>query len=628
MIAMTEIADSMVEKMEKVKPYREPKRNAKVLPGRVGRWWEGTSPPYSKSSLCVHSSFRRLPAPLQIALFLLGCLILAASSLALQISPDLMIEGNQRLATRQILKRLKPGSQLDSLGWLARRDSLQQWAARQALPMMELRDTWREGLLEELRIIEGPLLVMGQLRLTGLNADLPQPDEFLMPGTVLSQGRLQNALRAWLESLERLGRPLTRIVFTDFQLVPEDDKLLLDLEGRLLDAQEVYPGPLLLTSPFATREKTFTALTRLKDGERYDPVALRRARSRLLATGWFEDLTGPALCRTIDGLAWYVKGSERPFYHIDGMLGWLPGSGQESGKLAYHGLLELDNLAGTGRSLHLLASKPDGESQELALRYEEPFLLSSPLGASIEIQQSSRDSSWVELGLETRLFAEWLPGLTTALMLRVAELSPDSLNGYLLLGIDRSTTVEQGVELIADQRDDPRNPRRGWSARLRESRLKRRFSSLKGLPPRHPSRELGIHQGEIQAWLPLHSGFVLSNRIAGGFISGDEPGLEDYFELGGVSGPRGTLDRSIRSSRHMMLQGELRYLLGPESRISLFWDHLRWALPGMDAYRKQNGRGISLVLPVRQGQLEVIYANTPDEALNEGTLHVRLARNF
>ncbi len=625
--AMTERMDSMAGKVEIPQLYREPKRNAKVLPRRVGRWWEGATTPHSKISSSLHSRSLARPRRIWLSLLLI-VLILATSSPALQISPALVIEGNQRLSTRQILKRLQPGNQLDSLGWLARRDSLQQWAARQALPMMELRDTWHLGILQKLQISEGPLLVMGQLRLQGLEDGLPQPDEFLKPGTLLAQGRLQLALSAWLEDLGRLGRPLTRIVFTDFQLVPEDNRLLLDLEGRLIDAEEIYPGPLLITSPFSTREKTFKALTRLKEGERYNPQALRRARSRLLATGWFEDLTGPALCRTKEGLAWYLKGSERPFYHIDGMLGWLPGTGDESGRLAYHGLLELDNLAGSGRSLHLLASKPDGESQKLALRYEEPFLFSTPLGASIEIQQSSRDSSWVELGLETRLFAEWLPGVSTALLLRVAELSPDSLNGYLGLGIDRSTTVEQGIELIADQRDDPRNPRRGWSARLRESRLKRRFNSLKGLPPRHPSRSLGLHQGEITSWLPLPKGFVLCNRLSGGFISGDEAGLEDYFELGGVSGPRGTLDRSIRSSRYAMLQSELRYLLGPKSRIGLFWDHLRWSLPEMDGYRKQNGRGLSLVLPVRQGQLEVIYANTPDEALNEGTLHVRLARTF
>lgn len=548
----------------------------------------------------------------------------------------LAIEGNRDLSSRRILRLLVPGSSHSAPGWSALQDSLLRFAADYGHPFAAVRVLEADSsagsiLIRTLELEEGPALRLGRLKIEQERPEWPGIREYLPPGLLLSRGVLQNGFRGWLEEMAQQGRALAGIHLRSFDLEvdPEDPGvLLLDLQLDVRDEGILRPRALRVPGSLQTRARTLRALTRLQPGEDYDPDRLKQARRRLLATGWFEELNGPGLCRTPEGIAYLLEARERPFYRIDGMVGWLPGRDGASGRFAYHGELDLDNLSGTGRSLHLLASRPDGFSQDLALSYHEAFLFGSPLGAGVDIRQSQRDSSWVELSFGISADAEVLSGLRIKADYRLGELNPDSLNGYLRLSIDRSRVREFGLELLADQRDDPRNPVRGWLAGIREGRINRRYSGFRGLPARQESSSLQRHEAWTRLFLPLRKRLVVSPVVQGGLLTGDEAGPEDRFLLGGVQGPRGSAEHSIQTSEYLLLQLELRYLLGPASRVALFWDQLRWLPPGAEERVLTHGRGAALVLPVRQGQLELVYALQPGVEFGSGTLHVRLFRRF
>lgn len=554
-----------------------------------------------------------------------------ADSLML-VPADLSLSGHAALSTARLRRLLGAGREQGPAEWRARLDSLAAAYADLGRPFLD----WREQVdssavprrLASLELEEGPRLRVGRLVLDPPRPDLPDPAQELPPGTLVTGGRLEEGLRAWLERLDRGGRPLALVQPGELSLVPDEDgDWSLDLRLRLADADTVRPGRLVVLDAGTTRQRTFDRLSRLRPGAVWDPARAADARRRLLATGWFSRLEGPELCRTPQGLAWLVRAEELPAYRLDGLLAWLPEAGG-GGRLGYHLSIDLANLVGTGRELQILASRPEGWSQRLRVAYREPFIGGWPVDAGLAVAQRIQDSTWVEQ--ELALDAGWEPRpgwrLSGGLVLR--GLTPDSLNGYRRAGMDASRAALWTLTLAADQRDDPRNPRRGWRAGVEETALRRRVAGLRGLPARGEDVDLHRQRVETAVWWPAGGRLVLHGLGAAGRFRGrGAPGREDQFLLGGLAGPRGARDESIRAREWVLAQVEWRLLLGPAARAALFWDHLAWRGDG-PARQGLQGRGAALVLPVRQGQLEVQYALTPGIPWRQGLLHVRVLTRF
>lgn len=550
------------------------------------------------------------------------------------------LQGQRLLSTLRLRRLLGTGRTQGASEWSARLDSLARLYEELGHPFLSwtalLDSSARPPRLAGLILDEGPRLVMGRLLLDPPRSELPDPALDLPSGRTLSATRLEEGLRTWLGRLEEGGRPLAVVSLREIALVPADEVggrsvLALDLRAGLADADTVRPGRLIALCEGVTRPRTFERLARLDPGGPYDPQRARDARRRLLATGWFSQLEGPRLCRTTEGTAWLLKARELPAYNFDGLLAWLPGRDAEKGRLAYHLSLNLANLMGTGRELRILATRPEGWSQELSVSYHEPFLAGWPLDAGAVVRQRVQDSTWVELGLGLELGWEPRPGWRASAGLNRRDLAPDSLNGYQRAGVDLSQTTELTLGLGVDQRDDPRNPRQGWRAGLEEALVQRRVASLKGLPPRGKDLDLRRQRFSAALWLPVGRRQVLHAAAGAGRFRGRElsrsPGVEDLFLLGGADGPRGSRDQSIRAREWALGQLEWRLLLGPVSRVAVFWDALSWR-DGSLAAHLQQGRGAALVLPARQGLLELQYALAPGARWREGLLHVRMTTRF
>jgi outer membrane protein assembly factor BamA len=570
-----------------------------------------------------------------LALLLPHVLPAAADSL-LAVSPTLELRGHREWSTQRLRRLLGAGQTLDPRRWQERLDSLALVYAEAGRPFLDwtlqVDSTATPPRLLVLELDEGPRLVMGRLWLDPPRPELPDPALDLPPGAVLRDGRLEEGLRAWLQRLAARGRPLAQLQIREITLAPgpgaEASELSLDLRAALADADTIRPGRLVVLDAGLTRQLTFERLARLKAGAPYDPARVADARRRLLATGWFSTLEGPALCRTPDGLAWLLRAEELPSYRFDGLLAWLPGRSGEAGRLGYHFSLDLANLMGTGRAMEILASRPEGWSQQVRVAYREPFVLGWPVDAAFSLGQRVQDSTWVEQELGLALGWEPRPGwrLSGALLRR--DLAPDSLNGYHGAGIDASRALEWRLGGGIDRRDDPRNPRLGWRAAAEEALVQRRTESLRGLSPRGADLDLHRQRFEGAVWLPAGRRQVAHVAVgAGRFRGSDVPGREDQFLLGGLAGPRGTRDEGIRAREWVLLQLEWRLLLGPAARAALFWDGLLWRDDALTRHETQ-GRGAALVLPIRQGQLELQYALPPGSAWREGLLHVRLINRF
>jgi translocation and assembly module TamA len=573
---------------------------------------------------------------LAVALLLSAGGAAAQDRMPLVVDEQLSLEGHSQFSTRQLRRRLGAGTRTDSLGWRLRLDSLALEYAERGFPLLavELRDLQlEEGApprIRALRLDEGPRLVIGRVGVYEAGGlELPEIARDLPPGRMASSSRLAEGLDAWLRRLEAEGRPLSRLQLRELRIRAEDgdsDQVQLDLDFDLVETGIWRPAEIRIEGLVQVRPATVRRLARLEVGQDYDPRRLQEARRRLLASGWFRSLEGPRLARGPAGPALLLRVEEAPAFRFDGLAGLLPPTGDEStGRLSFHLQLDLDNLLGTGRELHLLASRPDGISQTLQLGYREPFLLGWPLGAGARIEQRLQDTSWVELSLEASLDWEPLPGLLLEASGGLRELLPDSLGGWVARGVDPSRSRLAGLEARVDRRDDPRNPRLGWEAGMGVERQRREPRSFRGLPPRRPAATLERQTAMIRGWWPLSRHWVLHPGLSAGRLTPGAP-PEERLPLGGSRGPRGTREDEIRADEFGLFQLELRYLLGPAARAALFGDWLRWRQDGQTLSRR--GLGAALVLPVRHGQVELQYALGAGRAWDEGLVHVRLITRF
>ncbi len=565
-----------------------------------------------------------------ILLFLLLCHTLPAREWT--VDAGLEVSGNRRMTVSDWRELLRAGEVLDEKQLQQVLDLALRAAAEEALPLCELvldRNP-ESGVIHSLRVEEGPLFRMGQLRLESELEDL-EASGFLPPETLLRHGTLEEGLRLLLQELEKRGRARARLRVLSMQLWPVEEELRLDLELRLEQAQEIRPLSVHFQGLQNSRPQTLQRLARLKEGQLFSPLRNREARRRLLRTGWFARVDGPLLALGPEGEVLLVEVEELPSYRFDGLLSLLPG---EENRLAFDLRLDLENLLGTGRRLNLEAARPDGVSQELLFRYREPFVLGLPLGAALQVHQQIQDSSWLvrsgaveldlELGADTRVGG----------FLGSREVIPDSSNGYHLLGMDRSSSWSAGAWLELDRRDESLNPRSGWKLRLEAEQRERQSLWFRGLPPRDEDRRILSRSSELQ-WVlpppllsatPAGRNTALSFRFFGGLLSPGDPPLEERVALGGETGPRGYREGQFRALDWLLLQGELRWLAPRGGRFYLFWDSADFRTAA--GRLRRHGRGLGLRLPIPQGVFSLELALGEELAPGRALLHFRVLSRF
>jgi outer membrane protein assembly factor BamA len=566
--------------------------------------------------------------------FLIGIFLLLGAQSALPSPQDslvipasLPVDGLSFFSTTDLHRTLQIGSKTTESEWNLRLQTLAGNAASQGFLAFECEATMAEGgRIEHLQIMEGPRAHMGELQID------EWPESLTLPlawhgGAPLTDEALANSFAELLNTLDHDGRPFALLRILELQWRSDDNKLWLDLHCRLEHADpEVidavhFPGELL------SRPQTLLRLSHLKPGQLYDPDRLRDARRRLLSRDWFHEVQEPALCRCPEGTGLLVVVKEKPAYHFDGNLAYLPpNQNDDKGRLAYRFLLDLDNLLGTGRELHIEASRPDGLSQDLSLAYREPFIGGLPVGLGLAIDQDIQDSSWVRRQLEFALDVEPVGGVILTTALRFREILPDSLNGFLRLGIDHSVSRSFSAGVTVDRRDNPLNPRRGSWASLAIENQNRESRDFRGLSSLLPDLQIRRQEAHLKGWFPLYKQWVAFAHLGLGRLDGDEAPLEEQFELGGTMGPRAYRDASLRGQEWWLLQAEARFLLGPASRLAIFWDTL-WLNPETDLQR-YHGRGAAFLLPAGQQVLEFQYALAPGRAFRQGYIHLRWIARF
>lgn len=592
------------------------------------------------------------PVVLRLASLFFAALLLAALSSGLAAQPravplgSISLEGHYHWPREKVLQEfgLAPGAFFSAADLPEHGKKLLQglaaagfWYARlDSMVYTIAADSSRADL--RLYLEQGREVRTGGITLSGLDSLRAQAllGRFnTRPGRMLDAPELTADLDDALLQMDKEGLPFARFELERLQL----DSLTRERNGLTL-AYRATPGPRLIlreiqiTGNHLTKPGVILREIRIRPGEPYSQPMVARIVSRLMKLGYFKRVEEPVLFFTAGqegGLLLRVE--EGQSSRFDGVVGYTPGSGEVKGYFTGLVDISLGNLLGTGRTLYAHWQKKDRQTQDISLRYREPWLAGWPLHLGAGFTQLIQDTTYVQRDLALEMAVPLLENFTLQAQAGRSQIVPDSLGSYRF-GLLRSSTLNGSLGIEYDSRDDRLNPRQGiYYTTSYQSGRKRNLGpeALLTAAVRRQTITKRIVL-DLEVYAPLFKRQILAVALHGRQIKSGEPivPVPDQYRLGGAKTLRGYREDQFRGSSVAWSSLEYRYWLGRRSRTFFFADYGYYSEPTaagrLQAYKL--GYGFGFRLETGLGIMSLDYGLGQGDDLMAGKIHVGLINEF
>lgn len=260
-----------------------------------------------------------------------------------------------------------------------------------------------------LYIDEGEAARYGAIRVRGVDRlDAAKVREALgaRSGDRYVPGDLQGGFQRMLEDYDASGYPFAQ-VWVD-SLVFDQASNTVDLSIYVVEGKKETIDRVEFEGLTHTRKDLAVKLSGLHPGEPYDGERLHESYLRLTSSGVFREVSYPTVRMSPDGkgVEAFVRVVEpKGNNSISGALGYADREGTQDRVLS--GLVRLDvaNIGGSLRDLHV-HWEDDGQGRsETSLSYRERFFLGHRLSLGVSLEQIGLDTlyTWQSLGLQSSL---------------------------------------------------------------------------------------------------------------------------------------------------------------------------------------------------------------------------------
>jgi outer membrane protein insertion porin family len=319
-----------------------------------------------------------------------------------------------------------------------------------------------------------------------------------------------------------------------------------------------------------------------------------------------------------------IEGNTNTF---DGVIGYLPGSAGKKGYVT--GLVDVGmrNLFGTGRKLNVRWLREDKNSQEIGIKYLEPWLFDYPLNITGSFFQRQQDTTYIKRVVELKADLLVSGNLTVGTMFSQEQIIPSSeiVNQYIL----SSGTTSGGVEIHYDTRDEVYNPTRGINYRSDYYIGRKKMYSLK---TRLISQRIGL---DIELYYKIFQKQVAMLGVHGRELRSDNIEVSDLFRFGGTNTMRGYRENQFYGSKIMWSNLEYRFLMASRSFFFGFFDFGYYFHPaisklnfGLSSENIKYGYGIGMRIETSLGIIGVSIALGKGDDFSQAKLHFRLINDF
>jgi outer membrane protein assembly factor BamA len=475
--------------------------------------------------------------------------------------------------------------------------------------------------------------VTGSVRLT--EAEIL--DRFdLSPGAPLDQSLLERDIEALLVRYEKLGYPFARCSVDSLggrrgSLGDSVDILLRVEEGSRMTIDEIrVEGNRETDASVITRE------TRLDRGEQFNPAKIDAIRGRLNRLNIFSSVADPELYVRDGHGGLLIRVREGNTNTFDGILGYIPPAVPgASGYLTGLASVSMRNLFGTGRKLSLRWQREDRLSQEIGVRYVEPWIFSLPVNVGGGFLQRQQDSTYVRRTLDLSTELMFSEELSVSLVFSAEKVIPatDSTTVARVVGTSETTG---GIEIQYDTRDDIYSPESG--ARYRTD-YHFGHKSIGSVPAGTALsavtggtvQRLGV---DLEFFLPAFRRQVIAFGLHGREIRTGQVQQGEMYQFGGANTLRGYRENQFLGAEIAWTNAEYRFLLARRSFLFGFLDTGYYNRPQDDLLGTPSARGfkygygIGIRLDTPLGNMGVSFAFGQGDSFGTAKIHIGLINDF
>ncbi len=465
--------------------------------------------------------------------------------------------------------------------------------------------------------------------------NIPLPDYSFILGRTFTKSRIETYIAGLLSEMQEYGYPFAEVHVSSVAF--RDSFLIADIRLELKPGLFCRVNRIEIEGNTSTDEEVILRQIPVKVGDVYTFSKVQLIPQQLNKLRFFEPVSSPDfyINSKNEGIL-KITVREKNTNNFDGVLGFIPSQKKgESGYLTGLVTISMRNLLGTGRSAGFRWQKIDKLSQELELRYQEPYVLGYPVILGGAFFQKRQDSTYIQLKYE--FSAEYIATDDISFIASASfESVIPSLREVPVFTVFSSDLITTGLSFKTDTRDDPYSSRRGLFFLTSYSFSTKKISG----PAEYISPGLQV-KNEIQRYGLSFRYFIetFKNQVFTASLylrdtRGDLIEISDLYSLGGTTTLRGYRENQFLGQRIAWSNLEYRFLLDVRSYAFLFFDS-GYFLQKEDVTRKikenkgyPNGFGFGLTLQSGLGVISVSYALARGDALNEGKIHFGLINEF
>ena len=387
----------------------------------------------------------------------------------------------------------------------------------------------------------------------------------------------------------------------------------------------------------STRDNVIVRELRINPGEIYSQRLINEFPKRLNRLRFFEPVSTPGfyLNSKNEGVL-LIDIKERQTNNFDGIIGYIPPrSEEEKGYLTGLVNISLRNLFGTGRAAAFRWQQFDRNSQDLELKYLEPWMLGYPFNINFSLYQRKQDTTYVQRKIEGGIEYLATEDISASVFVASESIIPSVLE-VPRFTVYNSSVVTSGIRFRIDTRDDPFSPTGGLLFNTSYSFSRKKISGpLEFIPPGLKT-DLNLQRISVSLnlYYEIFTRQILALGLNGMELRGSEFENSDLFRLGGTMSLRGYREQQFLGNRIFWSNFEFRSLLTQRSYAFVFFDtgyYLRNEEPDRLIAEQEEfkfGYGLGLSLETGLGILAVSFALGQGDSFSDGKIHFGIINEF
>lgn len=493
-----------------------------------------------------------------------------------------------------------------------------------------------------LDINENTPIVIDKIIFTNLDSTNYSPiiDQFeYLKGQKLNKESIELNIEQLLIEYENSGHPFARIIISSVNVYYDSvkEENIADLYLRLEIGSENKIDKIEITGNTSTKDYVILRELRFETGASYIQKQIDELPQRLNRLRFFEPVQIPKfyINSKKEGVL-LIDVKEKNTNNFDGIIGYIPpGKNERSGYVTGLINVSLRNLFGTGRAAAIKWNKYDRKSQELDLKYLEPWFLGYPFNINLNLYQRIQDSTYVQRRLEGALEYLATEDISGSVSISSETVVP-TIRVKPVFTIYNSSYITTGLNLKIDTRDDPYSPTQGLLFINSYSYSRKKINGPIEYITANLETSVNLQRFTVSFnfFYELFSRQVVAIGVNGRELRSSSFENSDLFRLGGTNTLRGYREEQFIGSRIFWSNLEYRALLTRRSFAFLFFDtgyYLRPAEEEKNILKTEDflyGFGLGLNIETALGVLRVSYALGKGDTFSDGKIHFGVLNEF